>query len=233
MKLALNSNFTNDAYIYKLLKNKILDNFIIKLDNRKTNTTTKSIIKKGYLTANEQFIDLLNNFIICLDTDFYFLGKYRNIIIEIILGYEENYKFILCKNYWGDNSFIPYFKYNIKKIIVTGFYNNIKMLIDESEDIKGLLKIEKINFDKISLKQKKDVDKLYNLLKYLTVANSNKYCLLYLFTDFDVSVNEIIKTYELTTKKVVNANKKHYIIQWEMIIKNYYIKKDAISYILN
>lgn len=233
MKLALNSNIINDAFIYKLLRNKVLDNYIIKLNNYKIITNTKTIIKKGYLTADEQFIDLLNNFFVYLDEDFYFLGRSKNFIIETILKYKNNNKFLLCKNYWGDNNFIPYFKYNIKRFVITGFYNNIKTLIDESKDIKELIRFEKININKISLKHIKDVDKLYKLLKFLTLCNSNKYCLLYLFTDFNTSVNEIKETSNFTMNKVIKANKKQYILQWEMIIKNYYKKKDAIPYILD
>ncbi|MDD2494528.1 MAG: hypothetical protein PHE29_04970 [Tissierellia bacterium] len=233
MKLALKSDLINDVYIYKLLKNEILDNYIIKLDNQKTSTNSKSIVKKGYLTSDEQFIDLLNNFILYLDKEFYFLGTARNIIIETILRYEKNNKFLFCKHYWGNNDFIPYFKYNIKKFVITGFYNNLKILADESLDIKTLLMQEKIKINKISLRHIKDIDKLYKLLKSITICNANKYCLLYLFSDFNITVDDIKKTYKFTINKSIKINKSQYIMQWEMIIKNYHSKKDAISCILN
>ena len=56
---------------------------------------------KGFLTSEEQFLDLLNNFIARFKTDFYFLGSYEMLILQLVL---ENYVLqyeITIKNYYS------------------------------------------------------------------------------------------------------------------------------------
>lgn len=231
-QLSLNHKYLNNALIYQFLNTKILDSYIIKLDNLKTYTNSKSIIKKGYFTSEEQFLDILNNFIIYLERDFFFLGKYKKIIIEIIIEYKKNNEFLFCKNYWGNNYYIPYFEYNIKKFILTGFYNNLKILVSKSPQVNKLLKNKSINIKKISLNNKNNVTDLYNLLIALSLCNSNQFSLLYLFEDFNNSVNKLHNSYKTDTNKSLEIMEKQFIIQWEIIIGNYEKKKDAISYIL-
>ena len=42
-------------------------------------------------------------------------------------------KFLLCKNYWGDNNFIDYYRFNIRQLLVTNFYNNLMLLYREGK----------------------------------------------------------------------------------------------------
>lgn len=142
-------------------------------------------------------------------------------------------KFILCKNYWGDNEFIPYFVYNIRRLIITGFYKNIKKLENKSDDLKQLLKANNINLKTMKLKNKKDINILYHLLKLISICNANDFCLIYLFYDFNYSMNDLKETYNLDKNKSLVISEKQYITQWEFIIKNYDKKKDAFSSIIS
>lgn len=232
MNITLDNDFSNDSLIYQLLKNKTLDSYIKILDKTKVHLKSNSIIKKGYLTAKEQFIDIVNNTIGYIDYDFFFLGKYKKIIIENIFSYKENNEYIFSKNYWGDNTHIPYFNYNIKRLVITGFYNNLKTLTTISQEINFLLKNNNIVLKKVNLNLEKDVDILYNLLKLLAICNSNNYCSIYLFSEFNTSVNKIQHMYKLNSDKSKEICLKQYITQWELFLKNYYTKKDALSCIL-
>ena len=58
-EIALN-NYSNGASIYMLVNNNYLDHIINKINDEKTYQNTLSVVKKGYLTGNEQFVDVLN-----------------------------------------------------------------------------------------------------------------------------------------------------------------------------
>ena len=95
-KIVFNGDYnSNDAIIYKFLLKSTLDELIGKLNDKKTKCI-KSIIcnytGKGFLTSEEQFLDLLNNFIARFKTDFYFLGSYEVLILQLIL---ENGKMMI------------------------------------------------------------------------------------------------------------------------------------------
>ena len=110
LKIVFNGDYnSNDAIIYKFLLKSTLDELIGKLNDKKTKCIKSTICNytgKGFLTSEEQFLDLLNNFIARFKTDFYFLGSYEILILQLIL---EN----------GKNDFIKYFKYNI---VIINFY---------------------------------------------------------------------------------------------------------------
>ena len=65
-KLALKKS-DNGGRIYQLINSGVLDKAIDRITEEKTPTIITTIIKKGYLTGNEQFIDMINNFIYYFD----------------------------------------------------------------------------------------------------------------------------------------------------------------------
>lgn len=224
-----NFYYTNDALIYKFLKDGTLDKLINKINNRKTKCPTSNFAKKEYLTSEEQFLDVLNNFIIMFDKDFYFLGQYRTSILNIVLHFDENYKFLLSKNYCRDNSFITYYEYSTKKYIITGFFNTIKLLYSKSYLLQKLLSDEKINPKYLNLKKKENVNKLYELLRKLALANANEYHLFYIFNDLKQAINK--KDIKNSNKKKESTIEKN-IFHFEVIIYNYNKKKKFINMFL-
>lgn len=75
-----NYNYLFPDLIKKLINQRTLDNLIVHINNTKTITNTKCInnTKKEYLTGNEQFLILLENFINQFQNDFFFLNKTRD-----------------------------------------------------------------------------------------------------------------------------------------------------------
>lgn len=74
--------------------------------------------------------------IIKFKTDFYSLGCDDIYILKLVLENRKNDNFFLNKNYWGNNDFIKYYKYNIKKYIVTSFYDNLKSIVEVNDKVK-------------------------------------------------------------------------------------------------
>src|SRR5574344_259269 len=103
-QLALASK-SNGAIIFQLINENVLDVVISKINDKKTNTVVTSLVKKGYLTGNEQFIDILSEFIYYYEKWFAPLSN-KKVYIALILE-KKSPKFLVCKNYWGDNKFIP------------------------------------------------------------------------------------------------------------------------------
>ena len=59
-EIAIN-NYSNGASIYTLVNNNYLDHIINKITDEKTYPNTLSFVKKGYLTGNEQFVDVIHS----------------------------------------------------------------------------------------------------------------------------------------------------------------------------
>ncbi len=122
--ILLNSPHDYDLIIYKLLKTDILDEIILKLDNKIVccNANPSEIY-----SAEEQFLMLLTRLFDFLLKIFPSLYKAREVVMEdIINGNKQNVeKYLLSKHYVGDNKYIDFFKENIYKIIFGNFINNI------------------------------------------------------------------------------------------------------------
>lgn len=231
-KIINNKNIQYNFLIIKLLEKKSLDNLITQITNTKVKLEITSLTKKNYLTANEQFLSLLNNFIYIFKENFYFLNTNIDYIIELLLQNEKHTKFLLSKRYIGDNNNLTYYSQNIKKLIVSGFYYNIRKLSKKSDIINLFIKEKKINTRKNLLNSQKGLDILYNSLLDLAICNAKTTNNSLLFE----SINHYIN---LTNQKYnnLNANNKeiiydHYIKQWELMINNYNLKKDATNLLL-
>lgn len=182
-KVIKKENNLNSAIILMMINDKKLDHVIESLDNKITPTNTNCLVRKGYLTSEEQFIDVLHHIMFRFNVDFWFLKKYGNTIIETILCYEDTISLLLTKKYLGDNKFIPYYELEFKKICIINFYKILKF-IDYTEIIYQFLKDYKIDIQNFNIDKIQDVDKLYNALRLICLCNCNSYGLLYLFNPF-------------------------------------------------
>lgn len=103
--ILLNSPHDYDLIIYKLLKTDILDEIILKLDNKIVccNANPSEIY-----SAEEQFLMLLTRLFDFLLKIFPSLYKVRKVVMEdIINGNKQNVeKYLLSKHYVGDNKYI-------------------------------------------------------------------------------------------------------------------------------
>lgn len=214
LKIAERNSDEISAFIYILISSKYLDNLILNIGDQKVMTNSKAIHKKGYLTANEQFIDILWHFINTFYNEFWYIGSNKNFIIKMLLANEDITTLLYSKKYWGDNDNINYFKYQIRKAIVNNFLIILRK-IDESSLVEEFLKSKSINLDKISLNKPKDTDKLFIALKELCCGSPSEYVTLYLFDN-----------------RIDSKVKDQYLIQIERLIENYYKRKKVVNILL-
>ncbi|MDO5569373.1 MAG: hypothetical protein Q4G04_04610 [bacterium] len=224
-QLALASK-SNGAIIFQLINENVLDVVISKINDKKTNTVVTSLVKKGYLTGNEQFIDILSEFIYYYEKWFAPLSN-KKVYIALIL--EKKFpKFLVCKNYWGDNNFIPYYQFNMKKVIVENMYDNIKFVYNKNQKFfKGV----GIN-NRLSLKNSKSIDVLFDFMKKLIWCNPDEFALFYVFDSYKKSINEIEKNGK-TTEEITDYVQNNYYIQWSRLIENYQEKITLIEELFN
>lgn len=228
---------SSDALIYKFLLKTTLDELIGKLDNRKVKCIKCNICnftRKGFLTSEEQFLKLLDFFMVEYKRDFYFLGTCDPFILELILENTKSNKILLAKEYYADNKNALNYKYNFKKMIISAFVENLKVLSKISKKVDDFLKIKKININKMNLQKEKDVNKIYRLLRELSLGSNNEWCCYFLFKYYK---NDIRKTNELENNSEVRENQikcilENYAVQYEIAIENYEKKKDGISILL-
>lgn len=230
LKQEIINNEINYQYLYLIMKyinNGSLNNLINNISNTKTKLKITSITKKNYLTANEQFLALVNNFIYHFKEQFYFLNNNCDYIIELLLQNEKYTDYLLCKKYIGDNENIDFFTFNIKRLIVHGFYINLKKLSKKSEIIKKLAKDNNINLKQNLINNKKEINKLYELLIKISICNAKELNNILLFENIKQYTNKILENNNNTNIKKSILN--HYITNWENMIKNYYQKKEIIK----
>lgn len=150
------------------------------------------------------------------------------LILKLILENGKNDNFLLCKNYWGNNNFIKYFKY--EKYIVTAFYDNLNSVAEVSDKVKYFLKEKGIKIDIISLRHHYDVNKLYKLLRELSLSNHDTLSSLFLFSNLQKQILEIKDKIGIMERSIRLLE--NYIIQYTICIKNYNKKIKAIKLLL-
>ncbi len=210
-------NFSNGGRIYQLIEDGCFDKIIKKINDEKTFTNSKAIVKKGYLTGNEQFLDILNELIFYFESSFLVLQR-KDWFLSCIL---ENKipEFLLCKKYWGDNNHIPYFQYNMRKLFVENAYNNILYIYDEHTEF----------FKKLNITKSMDLSELsnVNILYYFIIeliwcnCNSNQYSFNSIFSNYEYNLNKLIKKSKKDYNDANKLVKSNYSIHWEMLIKQY------------
>lgn len=231
-KILINNKFSESYIINNMLTKETLDKLINKITNSKAKVNVTTLTKKNYLTNNEQFLYLINNFIYIFKDEFYFLQNNLNYIIETLLQDEKNTKYLLCKKYIGNNKYTEYFSNNTKKLIIYGFYNNIKTLSKKSITIKNFSINNNIKLTKKTLSNK-DLDNIYTLLKKLSLSNAKELNNYQLFENIDHYVKETLKNKKYNNKNIKNIIKQNYINNYEFMINNYETKKEAVNILLN
>lgn len=223
-QLALASK-SNGAIIFQLINENVLDVVISKINDKKTNTVVTSLVKKGYLTGNEQFIDILSEFIYYYEKWFAPLSN-KKVYIALILE-KKSPKFLVCKNYWGDNNFIPYYQFNMKKVIVENMYDNIKFIYSEFSDFFKELGIEK----RMSLNNIKSLDLLFSFIVGLVWCNYDEYALFYVFDNYKNVIAEINNP-SFSEQEKITYTYIDFCSKWEILIDNYQ-KRIEIVRIMN
>lgn len=221
--------FSNPYLICKLIKASNIDKLLSKITDVTTKINSTAIIKKKKISGSEQFLIMLDDFIYRFKEDFHFLNRSADYIIELSLQRDKYTKYLLSKNYIGNNDFIPYFNYNYKRLIVYGFYYNLKVLAKYSDIIKDFAINNNIDIKKNLLNKQKDLNILYNLLKKISCCNVKEFNNILLFESIDEYINAIKKNYCGNIQKLETSNLSFYLIQWEYMIENYYKKIDAVN----
>lgn len=165
--------------MYFWLCNGKLDNIICKMDDVKIITNTSSIVKKGYLTSEEHFLEVLYHVINTINIDFGFV-KMKNSIMELMIKNPKSYKLLLSKKYIGNNNYIPYYQLNFKKFCLFNFLE-ILNFVDKTPIIVHFFKSNNIDINNIKLNRKADVENLYSILLLICLCNGTSYGLYYIF----------------------------------------------------
>lgn len=230
-KELINNDFSYSYLIVNMLNKGTLNQLIDKITNTNTKVKVTTITKKNYLSSDEQFLSLLNNFICIFKEDFYFLQNNSDYIIEILLQNEKYTKYLLSKIYIGNNKYIHYFSKNIKKLIIYGFNNNLNNLSKKSLIINKFIKDNNINIKKrmISIKE---IEKSYNILLKLSICNAKELNNYQLFEDVNYYIEQTLKNIKINPKKIIESIEQNYIKNWEFMINKYYEKKEAINILL-
>lgn len=204
-KLILKNYTEINIIIYFLLVNHKLDNIIEKLDEQEVILEQSSVIKKGYLTSEEQLLDTLKYLIDCFDNEFWFIKTNRNIIIDCLIHSPRAKELIYSKKYIGDNQYIDYFFELFQNIMIDNFK---KILLYSNIDLKEL-------FQKNHIQNLNDEKNIYRFLKLICLCNCTSYNLIYLF---DNHINTIGKDFCL--------------MQLEILLnRTYKLQDDALSFI--
>lgn len=224
MELALNGGETG-AIIINLINDGELDHIIAKISDKKTKTFKNDITPKGYLNGNEQFYDVLREFVGTFLSEFAPL-THKSIHIANVLRNVEP-KFLLCKNYWGDNNFIDYYRFNIRQLLVTNFYNNLMLLYREGK-INRFCNYLKIK-PRLSLKKEEDVNYLYDLLKEMVWCSYNDYSNYVLFDDYNNYVEACSLKCKADKDDIEKSLFNHYEMHLGNIIDNYYERISSVK----
>lgn len=215
----------NGGRIYQLICSNKLDKIIDLITDEKTPVIKTTFVKKGYFTGNEQFLDILNNFIYYFDMKFPSV-QHKDLMIQMILE-SQTPEFLFCKKYWGDNDNIPYFTNGMDKAIVRNFYNNI-IFTDDNRTFQKY----KIFPNKMNLDDRKDLDTILNLMEDIVWTNINDYSLVYLFDDFGVRERSYQKTYKNRNKlEIYTVLLKDYRLHFEMLLNHYEKNKNILNFI--
>lgn len=212
--ITLKSKNIDKGDIIALLDTDCLDNVINRITKDKTILNCNSINKKSYLTGEEQFIDLLSNFI------YYFRMMLPTIVHNNMCIYNifknQVPTILLNKDYYHDNKNEGYNK-EFKKLIVRNMYDNIKILYPNfSNKVWKKFKIS----DNMDIGNDKDVDTLFNFMRLLTWSNINEYAILYLFDSLTFAIYDMMKKRKIGYDEALNSIGKHYYIQYEIMIDN-------------
>ena len=223
-KLALKKP-ENGGRIYQLICSNKIDHIIDLITDEKTETIITSIVEKGYITGNEQFIDMLSNFMYYFDMVLPTVS-HKDLMIEMILE-TQTPEFLLCKKYWGDNNNIDYFKNSIEKTLVTNFYHNMSFVGN-----CPLFKKYGVTLPGMNLDNREDLDKVFKLMKDILWTNIGEYSTVYLFDEFGANEKAFKKHHkDMKRAEILGIISKNYKMHFEMLIDRYEDNKNILEFI--
>lgn len=226
-KLALKKG-GNGGRIYQLLNSNVLDNVIDLITDEKTPATVTSIIKNGYLTGNEQFLEVLDEFIYYFDSLFVTV-EHKDMMIQMILETQIP-EFLLAKKYWGDNSFIPYYQFNINKTIIYNFYISLQRIYEHID--VNILKNNHIN-KKMNLDSPSDVKTILKFMQLLAITNFHDYSIMYLFYNYDEFFKQFKERYsKKDDHEIEEILIRNFVNHFDMLFDNFNKKKEFAEKLL-
>ena len=231
MQLVLKKDSAFSGVIYKIIQNGYLDKVINKINDEKVKTQTTSLTKKGYLTGNEQFLDILNSFIAYFDRVLTPI-MYKEACVSFVLEKEEP-KFLLSKEYCHDNDNLEYFISEYKRLIVNNVANTLPAIYDFLDPkIMKEFKLEPLmntNDDVV-------VERLLRFMIAMAWSNVDEYATISLFTSIKVALNKVKPSKKNDNKEAVVKNMNgvvnHYAMHYSIMIENYKKKRKYINKIV-
>lgn len=182
LKMVISSkDILNKSFIIRFLLEDTLDSYIEKLDDDIVLIEIDSFVKKGYLTSEEQFISILDNFIT------YFLDIVSDVnfgenIFKVCIN-TKVWDIFLDKKYFYDNDNMEYFYYH---------FNLLK------DDLIYELDSLALDINRFDVKRKGDVKKVATLLNDICFVNkSRSYMLFSLFNKMDHSRKLALNHFEI------------------------------------
>lgn len=182
LKMVISSkDILNKSFIIRFLLEDTLDSYIEKLDDDIVLIEIDSFVKKGYLTSEEQFISILDNFIT------YFLDIVSDVnfgenIFKVCIN-TKVWDIFLDKKYFYDNDNMEYFYYNLNLL---------------KDDLIYELDSLALDMNRFDVKRKGDVKKVATLLNDICFVNkSRSYMLFSLFNKMDHSRELALNHFEI------------------------------------
>lgn len=229
-EIVLNSKYSYDMLVYRLLSKNVLDDIITKIDNVPVECNIDS---SEWISADEQFIQLLDRFI-CYFRNTFFTICSSEYIIEMIINTNKDRirEYLLSKHYLGDNNYIDFFNESIYKIFISNFVQNSSYIpLINNLFIKEKLEIKNINDYNLN-----EILKIVTLISDLLLCSNGKNSVIYIFYNIDYESNQYIEKNKSKKKNKNNRKEykikliEHYTYQYELIIKNYIQKKKYLKY---
>lgn len=210
--LAIKSDTFYKKNLIDIISGNYINNIINEINDIPTIDINNScLIKKGFLTGNEQFISILTFLIIKTIENFNFIKINKTELMSHIFYNNDKYQFLLTKKYIGNNDNIPFYRYHIKRFIIDGFIKNAIELIDESKIINDFFIKEKIKLS-VGIKSIKKVEKILLLLQKIAYSNQDNPDVILLFKNMVHLKHGVIKRTYVRYR---------YKKAWEYMINNY------------
>ena len=223
MKQIALEEYNNGGQVYRIIDTGYIDHIIEKVTDKKTKPNVKSVVDRD-LTGEEQFVMLLSETLYYIENS---ISSLKHVEMNLVNMLEDKVpEYLLSKKYWGDNSNIPYFTYNIKKLMVENFYENIRyMYLDHAE----MFKEEGITTD-LDLENEEDVELIFQYLVKLVWCNyDHQFNIGNLFINHNLYGKDIKNKTKEETEAIVH---RYYDSQFDMLEDYYFSRINAVNNLL-
>lgn len=233
-QIILNSKCSYDLLIYRLLNKKCLNEIISCIDDIPVACDTNP---NEMISAEEQFIVLLNRFILYYRKTFH-MQSLDEFIIEYIIvsNFEEMKVYLLSKHYQGDNQYISFFNDSIYRLLVHNFIENATYM----PIIQEMLKEANIDMKEIGEYDLKEIYQIKDLLSDLVFCCTDKFPVVYLFQLLNLEYSKCQKKYLLGKRSHESEWRnfqehrenilKQFQTQYQIIFEEYHKRKKYLSY---